>query len=192
MQQHLTTEKIPLRNNEFTQKIAEEVRYLNRCYQCSMCSDGCPVAYAMDYYPNQIIHLVRLGLKDIALNSTTIWLCASCETCATRCPNEIDIVRLMDTLREESVKSGVNNRVSNILKFHQAFLDQIKKKGRIDEVSLMMSYEMKSREFLSVPKIKELMDMAMGMFKKGKIKLPSLKRHSTGEIKSIYKKVFSR
>ncbi|MBN2074190.1 MAG: 4Fe-4S dicluster domain-containing protein [Dehalococcoidales bacterium] len=192
MQQQLTTEKIPLRNNEFTQKIAAEVKYLNRCYQCSMCSDGCPVAYAMDYYPNQIIHLVRLGLKDKVLNSTTIWLCASCETCATRCPNEIEIVRLMDILREESVKSGVNSRVSNILKFHQAFLDQIKKKGRIDEVSLMISYEMKSREFLSIPKIKELSDMAIGMFKKGKIKFPSLKRHSTRDIKSIYKKVLSR
>ena len=191
MQQQLT-EKIPLRNNEFTQKIAAEVRYLNRCYQCSMCSDGCPVAYAMDYYPNQIIHLVRLGIKDKVLNSTTIWLCASCETCATRCPNEIDIVRLMDKLREESVKAGVNSRVSNIPKFHQAFLDQIKKKGRINEVSLMISYEMRSRDFLSVAKIKELADMAIGMIKKGKIKIPSLKRHSTGEIRSIYKKVFSR
>jgi heterodisulfide reductase subunit C len=191
VQQQLTTEKISLRNNEFTNKIAAEVRYLNRCYQCSMCSDGCPVAYAMDYYPNQLIHLVRLGLKEKVLNSTTIWLCASCETCATRCPNEIDIVRLMDILREESVKAGVNSRVSNILKFHQAFLDQIKKKGRIDEVSLMISYEMKSHEFLSVPKIKELANMAIGMFKKGKIKIPSLKRHSTGDIKSIYKKVFS-
>jgi heterodisulfide reductase subunit C len=192
VQQPPTTEKIPLRNNDFTRKVAAEVRYLNRCYQCSMCSDGCPVAYAMDYFPNQIIHLVRLGLKEKVLNSTTIWLCASCETCATRCPNEIEIVRLMDILREESVKAGVNSRVSNILKFHQAFLDQIKKKGRIDEVSLMISYEMKSREFFSVSKIKELANMAIGMFKKGKIKFPSLKRHSTGEIKSIYKKVFSR
>ena len=192
MQQQLTTEKIPLRNNEFIQKIAAEVSYLNRCYQCSMCSDGCPVAYVMDYFPNQIIHLVRLGLRDKVLNSTTIWLCASCETCATRCPNEIEIVRLMDILREESIKAGVNSRVSNILKFHQAFLDQIKKKGRINEVSLMISYEMKSGEFLSVSKIKELADMAIGMFKKGKIKLPSWNRHSTGDIKSIYKNVFSR
>jgi hypothetical protein len=51
---------------------------------------------------------------------------------------------------------------------------------------------MKSGEFLSVSKIKELTDMAIGMFKKGKIKLPSLRSHSTGDIKSIYKKVFSR
>jgi hypothetical protein len=97
----------------------------------------------------------------------------------------------MDVLREESVKAGVNNRVSNILKFHKTFLDQIKKKGRIDEVSLMIGYEMRSREFFSIPKIKELMNMAIGMLKKGKIKFPSFKKHSTGDIKSIYKKVFS-
>ncbi len=192
MQQPLMTEKIPIRNNEFAQKIAAQVRYLNRCYQCSMCSDGCPVVYAMDYYPNQIIHLVRMGIKDRVLNSTTIWLCASCETCATRCPNEIEIVRLMDTLRAQSIKAGVNNRVSNILKFHQTFLEQIKKKGRIDEVSLMINYELKSRDFLSIPKIKELADMAIGMFRKGKLKLPPLKKHSVRDIKSIYKKVYSR
>jgi heterodisulfide reductase subunit C len=183
-------EKIPLRNNEFAQKIAGEVKYLNRCYQCSMCSDGCPVAYAMDYYPNQIIQLVRLGIKDKVLNSTTIWLCASCETCATRCPNEINIVRLMDTLREESRKAGVNNKVSNVLKFHQAFVGQIRMKGRIDEASLMISYELKTWEFLSLSKIRELAGLAIGMIKKGKIKLPSLKTHSVRAIGSLYKNVF--
>ena len=128
-----TIEKIPLGDNTFTRKITEEVKNLNRCYQCSMCSDGCPVAYAMDYYPNQIIHLVRLGLKEKVLPSTTIWLCASCETCATRCPNEIEIVRLMDVLRSESLKEGIKSPVAKISKFHQAFVEQIRKKGRIDE-----------------------------------------------------------
>jgi heterodisulfide reductase subunit C len=187
-----TIEKIPQRNNEFWQKISEEVKNLNRCYQCSMCSDGCPVAYAMDYYPNQIIHMVRLGLKDMVLNSTTIWLCASCETCATRCPNEIEIVRLMDLLRSESRKAGVKNSVSNILKFHQAFIEQIKQKGRIDEASLMIRYELKTREFLSLAKIKELSGMAIQMLKKGKIKIPTLKRYAPKAINIIYKKVFSR
>jgi len=156
-----------------------------------MCSDGCPVAYTMDYYPNQIIHMVRMGLKDKVLNSKTIWLCASCETCATRCPNEIEIVRLMDVLREESRAAGINCPVRNILKFHEAFVEQIKSKGRVDEASLMISYELKTREFLSVGKIKELAVMAIEMLKKGKVKMPSLKRHSPNEIKSIFKNVFN-
>ena len=39
------------------------------CYQCRKCSSGCPVAYAMDYTPAQILHAARLGLKDLVLNS---------------------------------------------------------------------------------------------------------------------------
>ena len=31
---------------------------------------------------------------------TPIWICASCQTCTTRCPNGIDIAQLMDTLRQ--------------------------------------------------------------------------------------------
>ena len=120
-----------------------------------MCSDGCPLASVMDFYPNKIIHMVKLGLKETVLKSKTMWLCASCETCATRCPNEIDIVGLMDKLRVESRKAGVNHSVSNIIKFHEAFVGQIKMKGRIDEAFLMASYELKSGEFLSVSKMKE-------------------------------------
>jgi heterodisulfide reductase subunit C2 len=187
-----TIEKIPLRNSEFTKKATTEVRNLNRCYQCSMCSDGCPVAYVMDYYPNQIIHMVKLGIKEKVLSSSTIWLCASCETCATRCPNEIDIVRLMDTLRGESRKSGINSSVSKIVKFHEAFIEQIKLKGRVDEALLMVDYELKTWDFLSVSKIKELANMAIGMLKKGKIKIPELKTHSRRDINRIFKRVYSR
>ncbi|MFC2010101.1 4Fe-4S dicluster domain-containing protein [Chloroflexota bacterium] len=187
-----TIEKIPLRDNAFSRKITEEVKNLNRCYQCSMCSDGCPVAYAMDYYPNQVIHLVRLGLKEKALQSTTIWLCASCETCATRCPNEIEIVRLMDVLRSESLAEGIKSSVSKIPKFHQVFVEQIRKRGRIDEASLMISYELKTGDFLSLRKMRELVSLALQMLRKGKIKLPSIKRHSTKAVNEIFKNINSR
>jgi len=186
-----TTEKMPPRDNAFSRKITEEVKNLNRCYQCSMCSDGCPVAYAMDYYPNQIIRLVRLGLKEKVLQSTTIWLCASCETCATRCPNEIEIVRLMDVLRRESLEEGIKSSVSNISKFHEAFVEQIRKRGRINEASLMIDYELKTGDFLSLEKMRELASLALQMFLKGKVKLPSIKRYSPKAVDKIFKKVFS-
>lgn len=132
--------------------------------------------------------MVQLGMKDEILNSKTIWLCASCETCATRCPNEINIVRLMDTLRAESRKEGVNSSVSKILKFHEAFVEEIKMKGRIDEALLMARYELKSRDFMSITKIKELSNMAIAMIKKGKIHIPTLKRYSPSAISRIFKK----
>ena len=41
------------------------------CYQCGMCSAGCPITFAMDLLPNQIIRLVQLGLEeDIAKSNS--------------------------------------------------------------------------------------------------------------------------
>jgi heterodisulfide reductase subunit C2 len=186
-----TIEKIGLRDYEFSRKISGEVRNLARCYQCSMCSDGCPVAYAMDYHPNQIIHLVRLGLKEKVLQSKAIWICSSCETCATRCPNDIEIVRLMDVLRSESIAAGFKGPLSNIPKFHKIFIEQIRKKGRIDEGSLLLNYELKTGDFLSPEKFREEASLGLEMFRKGKLKFPSMKRHSPNAVKKIFKKVFS-
>lgn len=179
MSNTVSVEKIRFGDREFSRKICGQVKNLSCCYQCSMCSDGCPVAYAMDYHPNQIIHLVRLGLKEKVLQSTAIWICASCETCASRCPNDIGIVRLMDILRYESLEAGFKGPVQNISKFHQVFLDQIRKKGRIDEGSLLLSYELKTRDFLSAGKLREEGRLGLEMFRKGKLKLPSRKRTPT-------------
>jgi len=182
-------EKIGLRDQEFSRKVNGQVRNLARCYQCSMCSDGCPVAYAMDFHPNQIIHLVRLGLREKALQSTAIWICSSCETCATRCPNEIEIVRLMDVLRGESIAAGFKGPKSNIPKFHEIFVQQIRKKGRIDEGSLLLKYELMTGDFLSPEKFREEAGLGLEMFRKGKLKLPSMKKHSPKAVKKIFKKV---
>jgi heterodisulfide reductase subunit C len=186
-----TMEKMGFRDHEFSQNVSSQVRNLARCYQCSMCSDGCPVAYAMDYHPNQIIHLVRLGLKEKALQSTAIWICSSCETCATRCPNDIEIVRLMDVLRGESMAAGFKGPRSNIPKFHKIFTQQIRKRGRIDEGRLLLDYELKTGDFLSPEKFREEAGLGLEMFRKGKLKLPSMRKHSPEAVKKIFKKVFS-
>ncbi len=188
-------EKIPRRDQEFIRKIrAEGITRIDRCYQCSACSDGCPVAYAMDYHPHQIMYMVKLGLKEKVLKSKTIWICVSCETCATRCPNEIEITRLMDVLRRESLKGGYKSSVNNIPKFHQVFMKEIQKRGRIDEVGLLLNYELKTGDFLSLKKIREEGSLGLKMFRKGKLKLPSIKTkeiHSQKEVAEIFKKALS-
>ena len=61
------------------------------CYQCVKCSSGCPLAEFFDWQPNQVMRALQLGQEDIALHSKTPWLCAGCQTCTTRCPQEINI-----------------------------------------------------------------------------------------------------
>lgn len=68
------------------------------CNQCGKCSAGCPVAFSMDVLPSQVIRLAQLGIQDV-LESQTIWTCAACLTCVSRCPKGIDLPRVMEALR---------------------------------------------------------------------------------------------
>jgi len=61
----------------------------------------------MDYKPAQIIHAIRLGLDDLVFNSKTMWLCASCETCTTRCPQEVDVAKVMDAVKIIAARRGI-------------------------------------------------------------------------------------
>jgi heterodisulfide reductase subunit C len=120
---------------------------LDRCYQCFTCSLGCPVSPEMDYPPDQIIRMVQLGLKDRVLNSSAIWICLGCETCVARCPNEIDILRVMDTLREMALDEKIKGKESDIPVFHRAFLYPIKIFGKQYELGLIALTLLKTRDF---------------------------------------------
>jgi len=164
------------------------------CYQCRKCSSGCPVSFAMDYLPDVILRMVQLGLKDRVLNSSTIWICASCETCTTRCPNEIDIAGVMDALRHMALSEGrAAPAVKDIPKFHQAFLGSIEAGGRVHEIGMLRRYMLKTLKTSLWAKLwsGELLDQAKlgwGMFKRGKLNIRSHKIRQTGEIKKLFEK----
>ena len=70
------------------------------CYQCGKCSAGCPSVSDMDILPNQIIRYAQLGFKDELLQSKSIWICASCFTCNSRCPKGINIAEIIEAIRQ--------------------------------------------------------------------------------------------
>lgn len=131
------------------------------CYQCGKCTAGCPLAQEMDYAPNQILRMLQLGLPELeedVLRSFAIWLCLTCEQCATRCPQEVDLPKIMEYLRQESLRRGlVHPKAKDILAFHEAFLDSIKKNGRLHEVGLISAYKLKTlnlfQDVLVAPKL---------------------------------------
>jgi heterodisulfide reductase subunit C len=162
---------------EVTQSSGEKVQ---ACFQCQKCSAGCPVAYAMDLLPNQVIRHIQYGHREKVLSSHTIWICASCYTCSVRCPNNIDIARIMDALRAIALRSGARPAEREVPLFHSAFLDTIKSKGRIHELSLILQLKSKTKDFLK--------DAGLGwkMFLRRKIKLLPSRMSAGKEIQDIF------
>jgi heterodisulfide reductase subunit C len=155
----------------FTQQVGKESGVnVALCYQCLTCTLGCPMARYMDYHPNEIVRMVQLGLRDEVLGCSTIWICASCESCVTRCPNEVNIPHLMDVLHQMALREGVKPKEPHVKKFHDAFMDPVKRFGRQHEGLMSVEHFMRSRDF-SVKTLKVAAVLGIGMMMKGKIKL---------------------
>lgn len=152
------------------------------CYQCGKCTAGCPVAFAMDYPPRQIIRMLQLGLVDMAVHADSIWICASCETCSARCPRGVDIAGLMDAMRREAGRRGIITD-REIDAFNRAFLGAVQRYGRQHEAGLVIEYNLRVR--------KPFKDMELGprMLSRGKLKpLPEIIK-GRKEIKAIFERV---
>ena len=155
---------------------------INHCYQCRKCTNGCPLTFAMDIMPNQVMRLISLGQKDEVLQSKTIWICASCQTCTTRCPNDIDIAHVMDGMRRLCRAEGIQPAEDAVPKFHDAFLAAIKSHGRMHELEMIMRYKLKTRDIMTDVKL------GIKMFLKGRMKLFGHRVRGHKEIRSIFKR----
>ncbi len=81
---------------------------LSLCYQCGLCAGGCPLGFAMDLLPHQILHMAQLGMRECIPSSKTSWPFASCFTCTVRCPRGVDIARLMEAVRQITLRKNIN------------------------------------------------------------------------------------
>jgi heterodisulfide reductase subunit C len=185
MDEGITAFELPAR--EGTQAFLDEVQErcgenLRLCYQCLKCTVGCPTAPHMDFNPNSIVRMIQFGLRREVLESNAIWFCVSCETCGTRCPNEIDIGLLMDTLREMSLEGGFSPKERGIVALHNAFMESIRRGGRVHEATMLVEYKLRSGDYWT-----DLMP-GMKLFMKGKIPLIPGRIKGMDSIREIYRK----
>ena len=158
------------------------------CFQCRKCTNGCPVAFAMDLYPDEVIRMVILGQRETVLACQTIWVCAACETCTTRCPNDVRIAELMDCLKEMAVHEGVPSSQPRIFALHETFLNNIKKRGRLYETTLLPAYLLKSGKLLEMWNSGTWRyDLKLGrqMFSKGRLPLRPQSIKGKKEVRKI-------
>ena len=137
-----------------------------RCYQCSRCTSGCPLARHFDLAPNQVMRSLQLDDEDV-LASRTIWLCASCQTCTTRCPQKIDVAGVMAAL------CVVTPGVPAIDRFNRLFTGHVKLLGR--------AWELGFGVLLNLAQGKPFKDLRLGwaLIKRGRLHLlPSLPKRT--------------
>jgi len=116
---------------------------LHDCYQCGKCSAGCPMADWMDILPNRLIRLVQLGQAEKAMHAEAIWKCVSCMTCTARCPKSVDCAGVMDALRQIAFERGaVPEARKRTVLFQKAFLDNIRRNGRLRELELVGAFKL--------------------------------------------------
>jgi len=86
--------------DEIVEKIEElSGQNIFDCYQCGMCSAGCPLADKMDLLPNQVLHALQMK-DEAAMTANSMWICASCYTCEVRCPKGVDLAKVMEAMRQ--------------------------------------------------------------------------------------------
>lgn len=169
----------------FTTDLAREIRKRSGenvflCYQCKKCTAGCPVAPYFDLKPHQVLRACQFGQADLVLNARTISICAACETCSTRCPQGIDIARIMDVLEIMAAEQGIKSKAPTVPMFYKSANRGIDWFGRMWELGLMAELyirEFFARELDFAQLFKYDAPLAVKMLRKGKLKiLPSIAR----------------
>ncbi len=154
---------------------------IHQCYQCGKCSAGCPVAPEMDLLPHQLVRHAVFGNIEPILASKSIWLCLTCHTCGARCPNGIDVPALLDPIRHQVLKQQIATQESEVPAFHTAFMDNVRRFGRVNELFLIGIYKLKTGSYFN--------DMGLGwrMFRKGKIHLLPRVAKKVREVSALFK-----
>jgi heterodisulfide reductase subunit C len=161
---------------------------LPECYQCGKCTAGCPQAEHMDIPPTRLMRLLQLGDSASALRAASIWQCVSCQTCATRCPKNVDCAAVMDALRQISFERGAASpEERRTVLFQRAFLDNIRRNGRLNEIELIGAF--KGMVFLrdrSLPFLLRDAGLAPQLQKRRKLHLLGEKAKDRGVVARIF------
>jgi heterodisulfide reductase subunit C len=110
------------------------------CIQCGTCTGSCPMAGSMEYPPRKIIAMIRAGLREEVLASSSMWFCLSCYTCTARCPRGVKPAELAHALESLAARGGFRVRDTTTPAFYRSFVGSIEANGRVHEFGVMARY----------------------------------------------------
>jgi heterodisulfide reductase subunit C len=122
--------------------VAAELLRLRRtdvspCTECGACSDVCPVRFAMDVPPAELMTRAKRGAGAELLAHGGPWLCTDCRRCSLVCPVSIDVARAMEGLRLLAQYKGQAPKGHPVVEFHRLFAEGVARRGRVHELALL-------------------------------------------------------
>lgn len=133
------------------------------CIQCGVCSGSCPVANEMEYPPRKIIALIRAGMRDEVLSSSSMWHCLSCYMCTVRCPRNIKPTELAHTLEGLANQYGFSIKGTRTPAMYRSFVSSIKGHGRVHEFGMMLRFYLSIMPYLLANPLAALKMLPMGL-----------------------------
>lgn len=157
---------------------------INGCIQCGTCTGSCPLSYLMDITPRELIALFRAGAIDSIIKSRTIWVCASCYSCQSRCPASIKVTDIIYSLKRMAMNRKVYPKKFPVHSLSDSFIKSMKSFGRLNEPRLMLYYFIKTgiwKSFSFIP-------LGLKMAGKGRLEFKASKIKDISSFKKIIKK----
>jgi heterodisulfide reductase subunit C len=157
---------------------------IKSCIQCGTCTGSCPVSYAMDISPREIIALFRAGDLETLLNSKSIWVCASCYACQTRCPALIKVTDIIYALKRLAMEKNIYPPKFPVYSMSQTFVNVMNKYGRLHEPRLLVTFLLKTNPM----KLFSFMPLGLRMAKRRRLSYMPTKIKGLDGFKKIIKK----
>ena len=132
--------------NTFVEEVASTPggEHILSCIQCGVCTGSCPMASQMEYPPRKIIALIRAGMRDKVLSSSSMWFCLSCHLCGCRCPRGVKPTDLAHALESLATQHGYRVKGTRTPAMYRSFVGSIKANGRVHEFGMMFIFYLRT------------------------------------------------
>ncbi len=191
MKVHEIPDKLAKKESELRYTFLEHVKAIpggekiKACIQCGTCTGSCPVSYAMDISPRELIAFFRAGDMARIMNSRTIWICASCYSCQTRCPSGIKITDVVYALKRTAMdKNYLSGNAKHVQILANLFIQNLMSYGRLHEGTLIRKFYMKTK----LVRLLKMIPLARLMLKKKRVSLFPSKIKAVKSLSKIIKK----
>lgn len=128
-----------VKNEALLSQIKPVKKMLQPCIQCGTCTASCPNTEFMDITPRHMWRLLLTDHAEALFSSKSFIMCSTCYYCTLRCPRGLELTDAMSLLKQAASKLKLKQFQRSSL-FYDAFLDSVRKHGRVREMEFMTHY----------------------------------------------------